>query len=411
MPHDDSDRERRRRRSSRDPESDRERRRDPEAYRRRRGHRATDSQGELLPRNGDRSSRDHSSNDTPRSSRKESKGGSSRKQQLSTGSLAQLNTVNAKQGFKQQEYDVDYLEEVRTKERRLEKERRRGEREAERERRRADKHAEREERRRLEELQQEEDAAAERERLREEERERRREEKRKLRREEKEKRRQLELAQEQAPVETRDNPRNAEREKQRQFRKEEERERRRKEAARGYEDDYDYASSPAVHTPHKTKWKLGADYAELHNEESPRTKYFEKAHSPKRKSRVVSGPYLEDQRSDEVYEYRKEKLGGSSDASDYTSTTVWKTKRNKRICEHQIKPLYSRCLTKNRYICLCLRGAPPHHHTGRGSPIEEEIRRIGFELWHIEKLVVALERKSRRQRPKQRTSRQEKYIL
>jgi hypothetical protein len=323
MPLEDSDHERRRRRTSRDPESDRERRRDSDQYRRRRGHRATDSQGELLPRNGDRSSREHSSS-TPRT-RRVSRGGSS-SQPLSLGSLAQLDTINAKKhGFKQQEYDADYLDEVRAKERRLEKSRRREEREAERARRREERHAERDERQYMETQQDERDAEAERDRLNEEDRERRREEKRQLRRAEKEKQRQLELAQERAAAETRDMQRNAEREKQRQ--------RRRRGATQDYDDDDDYASSPAVHTPHKTEYRLGANYEELHNEYSPRTKYSEKAHSPKRKSRVISGPYLEDQRSDEVYEYRKDKLEGSSQASDYTSTTIWKQKRNKRICE------------------------------------------------------------------------------
>ncbi|KIW04369.1 uncharacterized protein PV09_04653 [Verruconis gallopava] len=331
MPHEDSDRERRRRRPSRDPESDRERRREPDQYRRRRGHRATDSQGELLPRSRDRSSQDYGSSSTPRH-RRESRGGSSSGQQLSTGSLAQLNSANAKRGYNPRGYDADYLEEVRAKERKLEKERRREEREAERERRRAARHAEREERNRLEALQRDRDDEAERDRIKAEERERRREEKRQLRRAEKERQRQLELAQEEAEAEARERQRVAHRERQRQLRREEERERRHQESNLGNEDENDHASSPAVRTPRKTKWWLGGGYDELQNEDSPRARYFEQAHSPKKKSRVISGPYLEDQRSEEVYEYRKEKLEGSSQASDYTSTTLWKKKRNKRIC-------------------------------------------------------------------------------
>ena len=338
MPAEDSDRERRRRRHSRDPESDRERRRD-DSYRRRRGHRATDSQGDLLPRGGggDRSSRDYgSSNATPRS-RRESRATSSSRQQLSTGSLAQSNTVNAKKGFAQQEYDADYLEEVRAKEKRMEKERRREERETRRAER-AERHADREERRRMSEMEASGAEMTDRERRREEERERRREEKRQARRAEKAqekerlKQEQLALAQEQADAEARERQRHAEREKQRQLRREQEAERqRRRDLQRRYDDEDSYASSPAP-SPQKSKWRGGAAYDAVRNEDSPRAKYFEKAYSPKKKSRVISGPYLEDQQ-DEVYEYRRDKLEGSSQASDYTSTTIWKKKRNKRICE------------------------------------------------------------------------------
>ena len=350
MPTEDSDREqRRRRRPSRDPESDRERRRD-DTYRRRRGHRATDSQGDLLPRGGDRSSKDYGSNATPRS-RRESRATSSsrsRGQQLSTSGLAQLDSVNKKQGYDREGYDADYLEEVREKEKRMEKERRREEREARRAERaerhaeregRAERHADREERRRMSEMEMSGAEMTDRERRKEQERERRREEKRQQRRAEKvqakeaEKQRQLELAQEQAEAEARERQRDAQREKQRQLRKEQEmeRQRRRELQHRRYDDDDSYASSP-LPSPQKTKWRSGAAYGEVRNEDSPRAKYFEKAHSPKRKSRVISGPYLEDQH-DEVYEYRKDKLEGSSQASDYTSTTIWKKKRNKRICE------------------------------------------------------------------------------
>jgi hypothetical protein len=308
-----------------------------------------------------------------------------------------LNSINAKNGFRQQEYDADYLEEVRAKERRMEKERRREEREAERERRRAERHAEREERQRKEELQRERDEQAERERLREEERERRREEKRQLRRAEKERQRQLELAQEQAEAESREMQRNAEREKLRQLRKQEERQRRRGETTtREYEDDYDNASSPAVRTPHKTKWRLWDDYEELQNEDSPRTKYFEKAHSPKRKSRVISGPYLEDQRSEEVYEYRKEKLEGSSDGSGYTSTTVWKKKRNKRICEtmvHPVENLFTNAMQVYMFLSSSFSSPSSYpsrwfcRRRNRATPIRvqarRKVRRLPIAIWMV----------------------------
>lgn len=249
-----------------------------------------------------------------------------------------------KRGFAQQEYDADYLEEVRAKEKHLEKERRRGEREAEREQRRASRHAERDERKRMSEMEQSQGEQTDRERRREErretERERRRKEKRRLRRAEKaeekerERQRQLAIAQEQAEAEEQEQRRDLEREKQRERRREqrETQSRQPREPHQVYEDDYGYASSPVTRTPHKSKWWDGAAYGEVRNESSPRGKYFEKSASPNKKSRVISGPYLEDQH-DEVYEYRKDKLEGSSQASDYTSTTVWKTKRNKRICK------------------------------------------------------------------------------
>lgn len=388
MPAEDSDRERRRRRASRDPESDRERRRDADTYRRRRGHRATDSQGDLLPK-GDRTPRDHGSSSTPRTRRGSRATSSSRP--LSTGGLAALNNVNAKQGYDERGYDVDYLEEVRAKEMRLEKERRKEERKAERERRRAlraeraessenpDRYGKREERQRRSERELSQGETTDRERRREEERERRREEKRQLRRAEKaqekeeERQRQLELAQEQAAAEERERMRHAEREKQRQLRKEqhETRRQRPRETTRDHYDDDSYASSPA-RTPHKSKRRGGgAVYGEVGNEDSPQAKYFEKAHSPKRKARVISGPYLEDQQ-DEVYAYRKDKLEDSSQASDYTSTTIWKTKRNKRICECNRQMMQISALTRPRYLCWCATPDTCYRHTRRCCVVEEE---------------------------------------
>jgi glucan 1,3-beta-glucosidase len=305
---------------------------------------------------------------------------------LSTSGLAQLNTVNAKQGYGQEQYDADYLDEVRAKEKRLEKERRREEREVERERRRASRHVERDERKRMSEMEQSQGEQTDRERRREEERERRREEKRQQRRaekmqakaEEKEKQRQLELAQEQAEAEARERQRHAEREKQRQLRREqrESEKGQRRERPRDYDDYDEYNTSPA-RTPHKSKWRGGAAYGEVDNEDSPRAKYFEKTHSPKKKSRVISGPYLEDQH-DEVYEYRKDKLDGSSQASDYTSTTIWKKKRNKRICECLWVVARQSLLTTFRHLCWSVLDHPRHCHSSWCCSLKTKQQR---QLW------------------------------
>ncbi|KAF2418257.1 glycoside hydrolase [Tothia fuscella] len=326
MPRDDPDRERRRR-SSHDPESERDRRRerDPDRQRRRKTHRATDSQGDLLPKHRDRSSHDYESS-TPRSSnRRHSSSRGTDSSPLKSGSLAQLDSLNAKQGWKQNHYDGAYLQEVRDKESRLEKERRREEREIERERRRADKDAEREERRRMQELQEQRELEAERQRLKEEEREKRREEKRRLKRLEKD--RQREIEDERALDVGRESERDTERERLKQARKNLEREQRRREMET--RDDRDDDSSE---DRHRDRPRRHSKYAEV-NQESPRgVKEHSREYSPRKKARVVSGPYLEDGRRDEVYEYRKEKLRDDTTTSDYTTDTQWTGKRKKRIC-------------------------------------------------------------------------------
>jgi glucan 1,3-beta-glucosidase len=117
--HGDVDPERRRRRESRGEHTPYE-----HDGRRRKGHRATDSQGDLLPRPR------RQSESSPRKSRRNSTtdGSGSRSRgsaQLSLDALAKLDKVNAKKagGWGQYDYDDDYLKEVRRKEKDLEKER------------------------------------------------------------------------------------------------------------------------------------------------------------------------------------------------------------------------------------------------------------------------------------------------
>lgn len=324
MPREGEDRERRRR-SSREPESDRERTRDTDRQqRRRRTHRATDSQGELLPKHG--SSRDDSAS-TPRRSRPGSSSASSKP--LSLGSLAQLDAVNAKKGWSSRpgEYDEAYLQEVRDREARLEKERRKEERALERERRRVARAEAEEEERRLEKLAQQRAERAARQRTTDDEREQRREEKRRQKREEKERQRLLELEAQNATLRSRE--RGHEGERSQRSGSERERERRRREYGTARESEHEYTSSEeAKERAYRNEKRRRSKYAELPTD-SPSVR--DKA--ARNKSRVISGPYLEDGRSEEVYEYRKDKLT-VSDASGPTATTtdsMWTKKRNKRI--------------------------------------------------------------------------------
>jgi glucan 1,3-beta-glucosidase len=334
MPREDSDRERRRR-PSRDPESDRERPRDADGQqRRRRTHRATDSQGELLPKHG--SSRDHSSS-TPRRSRPESSSASSKP--LSLGSLAQLDAVNAKKGWSSRPggYDEAYLKEVQEREARLEKERRKEERALERERRRAARAEAEEEERRLEELAQQKAERAARQQTTEDEREERQEEKRRRKREEKERQRQLELGEQDDVLQTQE--RALEGESVRRLKADRERERRRREYETPRETEHDYTSSDETkERTYRDERRRKSKYAEL-PPESPNARETLKEKSFRKKARVISGPYLEDGRSEEVYEYRNDKLT-ESDVSGPTATTtdsMWTKKRNKRIGKIIIK--------------------------------------------------------------------------
>lgn len=140
------DERRRRRESHGDQDPERRRRRESRGEhtpyeldgRRRKGHRATDSQGDLLPR-PTRHSRHQSDSEQQspsprkvRNSRRNSTtdGSGSRSRgsgsaQLSLDALAKLDKVNAKKagGWGQYDYDDEYLREVRKKEKDLEKDR------------------------------------------------------------------------------------------------------------------------------------------------------------------------------------------------------------------------------------------------------------------------------------------------
>jgi glucan 1,3-beta-glucosidase len=126
--HGDQDPERRRRRESRGEHTPYE-----HDAQRRKGHRATDSSGDLLPRPR-RQSRHQSDSEQPspgprkaRNSRRNSTtdGSGRNSAQLSLDALAKLDKVNAKKagGWGQYDYDDEYLREVRKKEKNLEKER------------------------------------------------------------------------------------------------------------------------------------------------------------------------------------------------------------------------------------------------------------------------------------------------
>jgi glucan 1,3-beta-glucosidase len=338
MPRDDSDRERRRRHSSHDPEDDRDRRKDADRQRRRRTHRATDSQGELLPKRGDRSSRDYDSPSTPRRNRRDSSSrGDSSSNPLRSGSLAQLDSLNAKRGWNSGGYDAAYLQEVRDKENRLEKERRREERGLEKERRHSERETAREERRRIQDLEDQRRLEAEQQRGKEEDRARRHEEKRRLKRAEKE--RQRELEEEQSVHLSREQERETARERLKQAKRDRDRERWRREQEEHHA-DYEHISSGETRARgQKDERRRRSKYAEVRTEESPRVRDHKKNLSPgkspsRKKKRVVSGPYLEDGRSDEVYEYRKEKIRDvdSAGSSNLDAGPFWKRKRTKRIC-------------------------------------------------------------------------------
>lgn len=337
---DDSDRERHRhRRQSREPESDRERRRGDGEYRKRRAHRATDSQGELLPRNGDRSERENS----PKKKRQNASKSGSSSVPLSLDTLAQLNAQNQKRGWKG--FDEAYLQEVREKEGRMEKERRKEEGELERERRRAEKRADREEQRRLTEIEQERELAAEKQRVRDEEREIRREEKRRQKRLEQERQRQLELE-----------------------RQQDEQNRRREKHVMRETQKYMWGRQHEVDTVIDDEYSDSEDQKQrgLDSYWANRTRYEQEKEKrrldgldsvpKKKKKRLVSGALLEEGSSPEKRrEYREDKRlvdGSGGTRSEYTTDSEWR-RRNKRICGCTLVPLYD-LADHNPGICILI---------------------------------------------------------
>lgn len=299
--------DRRRRRESHGEHENPERRRRRESRgehtvydhegRRRRGHRATDSQGDLLPKPqrrsrqpsdteqespGPRKARHSRRNSTTDGSGSRSRGSAP----LSLDALAKLDKTNAKKsgGWGAYDYDEEYLKEVRKKEKNLEKDRVKEERL---EKKRAKQ--EEEDRRRAVES----DAAAleEKARRRREEKRRAAESKRVHAENEAEKRRRTEDG----------------REKRRSAHTEDEREERRR--------------------------RHEAKYTPSEAEERRERRRQEKQHrTEQKKRRVVSGPLAEEGGiDDDEYQYMMEKRGGGGAPTIYTADQLAKRKKWKRI--------------------------------------------------------------------------------
>ncbi|KAH7381180.1 glycoside hydrolase superfamily [Phaeosphaeria sp. MPI-PUGE-AT-0046c] len=281
--HGDADPERRRRRESRGENTPYE-----HDGRRRKGHRATDSQGDLLPR-PPRQSRHQSDAEQQspsprkvRTSRRNSTtdGSGSRSRgsaQLSLDALAKLDKVNAKKagGWGQYDYDDEYLREVRKKEKDLERQRVKHER------------AEKKKENKVEEDRRraiESDAA-----MQEEKAKRRREERRRAR-------------ESQQPLvdPERDNRRSAHTEDERE-------DRRRKHEAK--------------HTP-----------SELDEKRERRRQEKQHKTEQKKKRRVISGPLAEEGAiDDDEYQYMMEKRGGGGPPTVYSAEQLAKRKKWKKI--------------------------------------------------------------------------------
>lgn len=314
------ERERRRRRESHGDTSGTERRRRRDSReqhtpyefegRRRKGHRATDSQGELLrpsprtssqaPRDSSRAPRDSRPSDSEwdsaaprqRRSRRQSTtdGGSGRKSAapLSLDALAKLDKEVAKKsgGWRGYDYDEDYLKEVRRKEKALEKDRVK---EARNEKTKTKKE---EERRRVEE--------SDREILEEKERRKRKEERRKKRESREVKGGAVALG-DLSGME-------AGKKRASRHTDESERERRRK-------DESKHTPSEAVERRERR-----------HREKQQR--------SEQRKRRVVSGPLAEEGGidDDEEHQYMMEKRGGAGSAPTvYSAEEQARKKKRKKI--------------------------------------------------------------------------------
>ncbi|KAH7066503.1 glycoside hydrolase superfamily [Paraphoma chrysanthemicola] len=279
--HGDQDPERRRRRESRGEHTPYE-----HDGRRRKGHRATDSQGDLLPRPPRQPRQSDSEQQSPsprkvrqprRNSTTDGSGSRSRgSAQLSLDALAKLDKVNAKKagGWGQYDYDEEYLREVRKKEKNLEKDRIKGER------------AEKKKEQRVEENMRravESDAAIQDEKAR-----KRREERRRARESQK--------------------PRtDDELEKKRAAYNEDEREERRR--------------------------RHEAKYTPSEREEKKDRRRQEKQHrTEQKKRRVISGPLAEEGGiDDDEYQYMMEKRGGGGPPTVYSEEQLARRKKWKRI--------------------------------------------------------------------------------
>jgi len=277
------------RRRSRDPSTDREPARRPrrptdavateQERRKRRGHRATDSTGELLPKAGAAGS----SSAPTRSGESARSSGAP----LSLGALAELDKINKKQEKKKgwNTYDEAYVAEVRGREERLEEDRRKEER-----------RQRREEKRRL----QEEEAEAEAERERLEEKRRRRDEKR-LRRESER------LTEEEAQRTRADVDRKKKKAK------------------------YDAMLSDAD-MPKTPDRKRKEKYQKLDDRGTPDGRSPEKKF--KKKTRLISGPFLEDGRAEKVYKHEK---NSHESVDQYEDQAARKLKMKKYTCKFRFR--------------------------------------------------------------------------
>lgn len=324
-----------------DYERDYDRHRDRER-RYRRGHRATDSNGELLPRASRPARNDDSERETPTSTprmkRYSTPGGTSGEGSrsrdrgsapLSLEAIALLDKANKKKaGWKGYDYDEEYLREVRKKEERLEKERIRAERRERRGRseddeRRREHDTQREKARLDSERRRERDNLKERARLEDERRRERIIQKEKATLKDQRRRAyESDVAAEEEARNVRRERRAQEREKRR-GQTDDEREGRRK----GYTDD----EREERRRKHEEKCTPSERV-----EKRERRREEKRILAEQKKRRVVSGPLLEEGGNDEDYEYHymMEKRGGAGTVkTDYSEDELARRKKVKRIGE------------------------------------------------------------------------------
>ncbi|KAF2825513.1 glycoside hydrolase [Ophiobolus disseminans] len=321
--HGDLDPERRRRRESRGEHTPYE-----HDNRRRKGHRATDSQGDLLPR-PPRQSRQQSDSEqhspSPRKTRPARRnsttdGSGSRSRgsaQLSLDAIAKLDKVNAKKagGWGQYDYDDEYLREVRRKEKNLEKGRVKEER------------AEKKKEKREEENHRranESDAA-----ILEEKARKRREERRKAR--ESAKPKTDEELEKRRGARTRTDD---ELEKRRSARPRTDDELEKRRSARPRTDD-EQEKKRSAHTEderEERRLKYEAKYTPSEiDEKKERRRQEKQRRMEQKKRRVISGPLAEEGGvDDDEYQYMMEKRGGGA-PTVYSSEQLAKRKKWKRI--------------------------------------------------------------------------------
>jgi glucan 1,3-beta-glucosidase len=282
------DERRRERRYSRDPETDDDRRRPRRpsdvAQRRRRGHRATDSTGELLPKGGQY---DSSANSTPRKSR-HSTPASGSSQPLNPGGLARLDAVNQKKDRKKgwDTYDEAYLQEVRARETELENER---------------KQRERERRDRL----RRERAGEERRRGEEDEGRRREHDRRRPERND----RRPDAAPKESPRRTK----------------------KRQNTDADHTDAEEFRTHVRLQSDHRAKRSPKKDHRSYEKIVDQRNLDPKEDASHRKKRRLISGPYLEDGRAEKVYNPRNHK---GQQKGFFSRLLCFDLTRRRIICEY-----------------------------------------------------------------------------